>query len=78
MTTVSVSQLKTNPSQVIKQAFDYPIAVEKRNEVKAYLLGKDLFERIISYLEDYQDKKEVKKASFKKGKDFEKVARFLG
>ncbi len=78
MTAVSISQLKINPSEIIKQSFDYPVAVEKRNKVKAYLVGKELFEKIISYLEDYLDKKTIKETDFRKGRDFDKVASELG
>jgi PHD/YefM family antitoxin component YafN of YafNO toxin-antitoxin module len=78
MNTVSISQLKTNPSKAIDQAFDYPVAIEKRNKIKAYLLGKDLYEKIIAYFENYIDRKTVEKTDFTKGKDFEKVARDLG
>ncbi|HCM82849.1 MAG: Prevent-host-death protein [Candidatus Gottesmanbacteria bacterium GW2011_GWA2_44_17] len=78
MTTISISQLKMNPSPIIALASDYPIAVENRNKVKAYIVGKQLFEKIISLLEDSLDTKEVKKADFAKGKNFETVARDLG
>ncbi|MBL7159505.1 type II toxin-antitoxin system Phd/YefM family antitoxin [Candidatus Microgenomates bacterium] len=78
MDSVSVSELKINPSRVIKQALDYPVAVEKRNQVKAYLLGKELYEKIVTYIEDYLDRKTTKETDFSKGKDFEKVAQELG
>lgn len=67
-----------NPSAVIAQAADYPVAVENRNEITAYLVGKQLFERLTAYLEDKLDAAAVAKADFSKGKDFEKVARSLG
>lgn len=78
MNSVSVSQLKVNPSAVINQSLDYPVAVEKRNQVKAYVIGKELYEKIITYIEDYLDKLVVKKTNFSKGRDFEKVAKELG
>lgn len=78
MTTISISQLKTNPSKIIEQSSDYPVAVEKRNEVKAYLVGKDLFEKIISHMEDYLDKKAVRDTDFRKGRKFEEIAADLG
>jgi len=53
MTTISISQLKLNPSSVITQALDYPVAVENRNKVQAYLVGKVLFEKIIAFLEKH-------------------------
>ncbi len=78
MTNVSISELKAKPAQFIKQSLDYPVAVENRNEITAYLIGKDLFERIVTYLEDYLDKKVIDKTNFSKWKDFSKVASELG
>ncbi|OGK56057.1 hypothetical protein A3J15_00565 [Candidatus Roizmanbacteria bacterium RIFCSPLOWO2_02_FULL_38_10] len=78
MNTVSISQLKSRPAKIIDRAFDYPIAVEKRNQVKAYLIGKDLYEKLIAYIENYIDNKAIISTDFKKGKDFEDVANELG
>ncbi len=78
MNTISISQLKINPSKAIDQALDFPIAVENRNKIKAYILGKDLYEKIVSYIENFIDRKAVGEADFKKGKDFETVAKGLG
>jgi len=77
MNTISISQLKVNPSRAIDEAADYPVAVENRNKIKAYLLGKDLYEKIVSYIEDLIDKKAVEETDFKGGKDFEKIAKEL-
>lgn len=74
MNTISISQLKINPSKAIEGALDYPVAVENRNKVEAYLLGKDLYEKIVSFIEDYIDRKAINETDFKKGKDFKKVA----
>lgn len=78
MTSTTISQLKVNPSAVISQATDYPVAVENRNKVQAYLVGKTLFEKLLAFIEDYVDVAIVKKTNFTKGKDFEKVAKELG
>jgi PHD/YefM family antitoxin component YafN of YafNO toxin-antitoxin module len=78
MDSLSISQLKTHPSKAISQATDYPVAVESRNKVKAYLIGKELYEKIVCFIEDYIDKAAVKKTDFRKGKDFEEVAKELG
>ena len=78
MISTSISQLKANPSAVIEQAADYPVAVESRNDVKAYLIGKNLFEKMIAFIENYADAEAVKKADFKSGKDLEDVAKELG
>ena len=78
MDSISISQLKIHPSKAISQAVDYPVAIEKRNQVKAYLVGKGLYEKIISYIEDFIDQTAIKNTDFTKGKDFEKVAKELG
>lgn len=78
MTTITVSELKINPSAAIRRATDYPVAVENRNEITAYLVGKQLFERFLAYLEDREDRAVVEQADFSKGKDFEDVVRSLG
>lgn len=78
MSRVSISQLKMNPSLAIASALDYPVAIESRNQVKAYLVGKELYEEIISYIEDFIDRQTIRKTDFSQGRDFEKVAKELG
>ena len=78
MASVSISQLKMSPAKAIAKASDYPLVVESRNKVKAYLVGKELYEKIIVFVEDYIDQAAVKGTDFSKGKDFEKVAKELG
>lgn len=78
MNTASISELKINPSSIIAQAVDYPVAVENRNKVQAYLVGKNLYERMVDFIEDYLDRTVVKKTNVGKGKDFEAVAKELG
>lgn len=77
MNTISISQLKINPSKAIVEALYYPLAVENRNKIEGYLLGKDLYEKIVSFIEDNIDRRAVEKTDFKKGKDFEKIAKEL-
>lgn len=74
MSSISISQLKTNPSKAIKEALDFPLAVENRNKVEAYLVGRDLYERIVTYIEDFVDREAIKDTNFSKGRDFEDVA----
>lgn len=78
MSDISISQFKTRPAKALREAVDYPVAIKKRNEVKAYLIGKDLYEKIVSYMEDYVDRRTVETTDFSKGKSFEKVAEELG
>ncbi len=78
---LSISQLKTNPAAAIAQADDYPVAISSRNKVKAYLVGGSLFEKMIEFLEDWEDTlavKSIKKSDWSKGKSLDKVAKELG
>ena len=77
MNTISISQLKTNPSKAIDNAIDYPLAVENRNKIEAYLLGKDLYEKIASYIEESIDRRAIEETDFKQGKDLETIAKEL-
>lgn len=74
MNSISISQLKINPSKAIQEALDFPLAVENRNKVEAYLVGKDLYDKIASYIEDLIDRKAVAETDFTKGRDFENIA----
>ena len=78
MTSVSISKLKENPSKAINTARDYPLAIENRNRVEAYLIGKDLYEKIVEFIEDYIDIQAVKNADYESARDFEEIAKELG
>jgi hypothetical protein len=78
MNRISISELKINPSAAISKAADYPLAVENRNNIQAYLIGKTLYEKLVSYIEDYIDRQAVEKTDFTKGRNFEDVAKDLG
>ncbi len=78
MNTISVSKLKTNPSKAILQAEDLPLAVQKRNDTKAYLVGKNLYEKIVSFIEDYIDLTASKNADFSKEYELNEVLDELG
>lgn len=78
MNSISVSELKTNPASAIAEAADIPLAIQNRNKTKAYLVGKELFEKIVVYLEDYTDRSVISKTDFSKGRDFKSVAEKLG
>lgn len=78
MTTVSISQLKVNPMAVFNNAIDFPIQIQNRNKTAGYFVGKDLFEKMIVYLEDIEDRKVIDKTDFTKGTDFEEFAKELG
>jgi len=78
MTTISISQLKTNPSAVITQSLDYPVAIENRNKVKAYLIGKDLYEKLLSFIEDQIDAQAVRNTKVTGAKSLEDVEKELG
>lgn len=78
MITASISDLKTNPAGIISESLDYPVAIQKRSKTQAYLVGKDIFEKLVAYLEDEIDAKAVKETDFSKGRDFEEIAAEFG
>ena len=78
MNSISISQLKVNPSAAIASAADFPIAVENHGKAQAYLVGRDLYEALVSRLEDVIDNKVILETDYKKGKNFEDVASELG
>lgn len=77
MNSISVSQLKVNPSKAISDALDFPLAIENRNTVEAYLIGKDLYDMIVAQLENTIDRKAIEKTDFRKGRDFQAIAKEL-
>lgn len=56
------------------KAEEYPVRVVSRSKTRGYVIGKDLFEKIYSYLEDHLDIMAVKETNFKKGRNFEEIA----
>jgi antitoxin StbD len=78
MTSISITDLKTNPSKAVTLASDSPLAVQSRNKTKAYLVGSELFEQMVAYIEDLEDAKAIRETDFSQGKDFELLASELG
>lgn len=58
--TVSVTELKRNFANILKQADDCPVAVLNHNRPEAYLLPAAHYERLMAYLEDLEDAKLVR------------------
>ncbi len=78
MTSVSISDLKKNPSSVFAGAEDYPIAVLKRNKTAGYVVSKAMFEKLIEFVEDYIDQKAIDEADYKNAVPLEEVLEELG
>jgi antitoxin StbD len=51
---VSISELKKNPSSLIAQAGGEPIAILNHNKPTAYLIPAETYEALLEKLEDYQ------------------------
>ena len=49
---VSVTELKRNYADILKQADDAPVAVLNHNRPEAYLLPAGHYERLMAHLED--------------------------
>lgn len=52
--TISITELKKNPSCAINQAEQETVAVLRHNTPAAYLLSPKLYEKLINILEDYE------------------------
>ena len=57
---VSVTELKRNYANILKQAEDAPVAVLNHNRPEAYLLPASHYERLMDYVEDLEDAKLVR------------------
>ena len=57
---VSVTELKRNYSNILKQADDSPVAVLNHNRPEAYLVPASHYERLMTHLEDMEDAKLVR------------------
>ncbi|MDP4537799.1 type II toxin-antitoxin system prevent-host-death family antitoxin [Alkalimonas collagenimarina] len=51
---VSISELKKNPSALLAQACGSPIAVLNHNKPAAYLIPADTYEALMDMIEDYE------------------------
>lgn len=51
---VSISELKKNPSSLLTQANGSPIAVLNHNKPAAYLIPADTYEALMDMIEDYE------------------------
>lgn len=51
---VSISELKKNPSAVLSQASGSPIAVLNHNKPAAYLIPAETYEALMDMIEDYE------------------------
>ena len=51
---VSISELKKNPSALLSQASGSPIAVLNHNKPAAYLIPAETYEALLEMIEDYE------------------------
>ena len=58
--TVSVTELKRNFADIIKQADECPVAILNHNRPEAYLLPAAHYERLIAHIEDLEDAKLIR------------------
>jgi antitoxin StbD len=57
---VSVTELKRNYADILRQAEDDPVAVLNHNRPEAYLVPAAHYERLMAQLEDLEDAKLVR------------------
>jgi antitoxin StbD len=63
---VSITDLKKNPSAVIKEAEGAPVAILNHNRPSAYLVPADTFEAMLEKLDDLEIRKTVRKRQSEK------------
>lgn len=51
---VSISELKKNPSRIIHDAEGNPVAILNHNKPSAYLIPAETFEALMEKIEDYE------------------------
>jgi len=51
---VSISDLKKNPSRIINQSEGAPVAILNHNKPSAYIIPADAFEALMERLENYE------------------------
>lgn len=64
---VSISELKKNPSALIEQSDGEPIAILNHNRPTAYLIPAETYEALLEKLENYQLGIIVKERQHEKG-----------
>jgi antitoxin StbD len=57
---VSISDLKKNPTRIINQSEGEPVAILNHNKPTAYIIPADAFEALMEKLEDYELSQVVK------------------
>lgn len=50
--TVSITELKANPNNILAKSEGAPVAVLGRNSIKAYLVPTDLYHEMLEIIED--------------------------
>ena len=51
-TTVSMTDLRRNPSKILDDANDMPVAILNHNRAEAYLLSAKAYEKLLDLLDD--------------------------
>lgn len=51
---VSISELKKNPSAILQEAGGVPVAILNHNKPAAYLLSAETYEGLMAVMEDYE------------------------
>ncbi len=57
---VSISDLKKNPSRIINESEGAPVAILNHNKPSAYIIPAEAFEALMEKLEDYELSRVVK------------------
>jgi len=58
--TASISELKKNPTKLIKDAYGQPVVILNHNTAAAYLVPADTYEKLMDLVDEYELQKIVK------------------
>lgn len=58
--TVSITELKKSPTQILQQAGNEAVAILNHNVTSAYLVPSELYEKMIDTIDDYHLSRVVK------------------
>jgi len=71
--TVSITELKKSPTQILQQAGNDAVAILNHNIASAYLVPSELYEKMMDIIDDYYLAQEVEEALKYKEEDLIQV-----
>lgn len=70
---ISISQLKTNPSVAFTMAKEAPLVILRRNKVAGYLVSPEIYDALVQYIENHTDREAIESAKDEKHIELEEL-----